>query len=69
MSSQQSSNRSRIDLEFTGSQSVAYRKVVSSNTSNICRIFQIAYKGIFDPYSLCTETFWQKIDSLNSNVN
>ena len=37
-----SSNRSRIDLEFTGGQSVAYRKVASSNTSRL-----EAHKGIF----------------------
>ena len=31
-----------------------------------CRLFQIACEGDFQ--SLCTVTFWQKIDFLNSNL-
>ena len=45
-----------------------YRKVASSNTSPLrtCRLFQIAYEGDF--WSLCTVTFGQKVDFLNSNT-
>ena len=46
-----------------------YRKVVSSNTFCLeahAGFFQIAYEGDFR--SLCTVTYWQKVDSLISNA-
>ena len=46
-----------------------YRKVASSDPSRLeahAGFFQIAYEGDFG--SLCTLTFWQKVDFLISNA-
>ena len=46
-----------------------YRKVASSNTSHLeahACFFLIAYAGDF--LSLCSVTFWQKVDFLISNA-
>ena len=47
-----------------------YSKVASSNTSPLeanAGFFQIVYEGDF--WSLCTVTFWQKVDFLISNAH